>query len=177
MQLSEAQNDAAAWLRSTAEEVGETFEAGGTAMQVLSFVFDVLGFLGPLGIALFFVSLLLLAFVGSFSPLPKIANYLLIVAVVSISTVAAAGFEESGSTLAGLSRYLLFMLVPVVLLFAVRRVFRKKDPTKKLQRAVEELTEQVEMLRSERGGTLPAQEPITIEAQARRLPRRLVRRL
>jgi hypothetical protein len=176
MKLSEAQTDAAAWLRSTAEEVGGTFESGSAAMQVLGFIFDLLGFLGPLGIALFLVSVLLLAFVGSFSPLPKIVNYLLIVAVVSVSTVAALGLEESGGATAVLSRYLAFMLAPLLVFFGIKRVFRRKDSAEKLQHAVEELTQQVAMLRREKdAGAAP--EPLTIEAKARRAPSRLVRRL
>jgi hypothetical protein len=144
---------------------------------VIGFIFDVLGFLGPLGIALFFVSLLLLAFVGSFSPLPKLVNYLLIVTMVTVSTLlGVSGFEDVGNITSGLARYLAFMLTPVAVLFAIKRIFRRKDPAEKLKHAVDELTEQVAMLRREQGA-LPARETLTIEAKARKAPRRLVRRL
>jgi len=124
--------------------------------DVLSMIFSVFGFLEIGGTALFLLSLILLGFVGAFSPLSKTTNYLLVVAGVTTIIVMKVGdIGEAGETMATLTSYLTVMLVPLVAVYGLRiitRRFGRGSETEQLREAVTELTEQVAALRRDRQG-------------------------
>lgn len=167
-------------------EVGNVAEFLGQAVALLGGFF---GFLGMTGIVLFVMSLVLLALTGSFSPLPKLANYLTVVVLVAcILLFGLQGVGEMQDKINALGPYLAVMLAPVAALYLIRgafgAIFKGRSETEQLKEAVTELTEQVAALRRDRQGErLETREMLTIEAEAKpalkaeKLPRRLVRRL
>lgn len=151
--------------------------------DVMSAIFTVLGFLGPVGLVLFVLSLVLMMFFGSFSPLPKLANYLLVVGLVSLAATTRFGeFDGVMALGGGFTAYLVVMLAPLVIVYGLKfgfaRAFGGRSEAQQLKEAVTELTEQVAALRRDRVGAEPERERpyLTIDASARE-PRRLVRRL
>lgn len=153
-----------AWL-----EGAEGFKAGlGLLEQALGLLMGVLSFLGPIGIVLFLVSLLLLGFLGSFSPLPKLFNYVLIVGLITgLSLLGVGSQEEFAATGGAIFRYLIVMLSPVVVVYGLRALFRNRSGgPRQLREAVTELTEQVAQLRRERQGERDRArgETLTVEA-------------
>lgn len=154
-------------------------ESIGIIGEALSLFGGLLGFLGATGIVLFAVSLLLLALVGAFSPLPKMLNYIAIVGLVT--GLALFGFKEFGELpdrVIALRGYLVVMLLPVVAIYALKglwtAIFRPRSETRQLREAVTELTEQVAQLRRDRRTEAPGQ-TLTLEQRPRE-PRRLIAR-
>lgn len=148
--------------------------------EALGLLGGLLGFLGATGIVLFAVSLVLLGLVGAFSPLPKMANYLTIVGLVTgFVLFGFEGFSALPDRAAAVRSYLIVMLAPVAGIYLVsgilRLAFRRRSETEQLREAVTELTEQVAQLRRERQGERP-REMLTLDAK--RPPRpRVLRRL
>lgn len=153
-------------------------EGVGVLGQALALLGSLLSFLGITGIVLFVLSLLLLALVGAFSPLPKMANYIAVVG--SITALVLFGFEGFGELpdrAGALRGYLVFMLTPVAVVFlgrgAWRAVTRGRSEVEQLKEAITELTEQVAALRRDRRGESDQQErmlEVTVQ-QPRQLKR------
>ena len=155
----------------------ESIDIISEAMGLLS---GFLGFLGATGIVLFLLSLVFLALVGAFSPLPKMLNYVAIVGLVT--GLALFGFDEFGALpdrVIALRGYLVVMLTPVVAIYAIKGVwgllFRGRSETQQLREAVTELTEQVAQLRRDRKGSRAELELTTLEYKTPE-PRRLIER-
>jgi len=132
-------------------------EGLGVLGQALAMLGNVLSFLGVTGIVLFVLSLLLLALVGAFSPLPKMVNYVAVVGLVTgLALFGFEGFGELPDRAAALRGYLIFMLSPVVLIFLLRGGWRLatrgRSEVEQLKEAITELTEQVAALRRDRRG-------------------------
>ena len=136
--------------------ISEMADGLGYFGDVISIIFSVFGFLGIGGTALFLLSLILLGFVGAFSPLSKTTNYLLVVAgVTTIIIMNVGNVSEAGETTSTLTSYLTVMLVPLVAVYGLRIITRRLgrgSETEQLREAVTELTEQVAALRRDRQG-------------------------
>lgn len=135
---------------------GDVANSVGYFGEVMAVILGVFSFLGIGGTALFFLSLILLGFVGAFSPLTKTTNYLLVVIGVTLIIVMGVGdLTEAGETMSTLMNYLAVMLVPLVVVYGLRIVlkrFGRGSETEQLREAVTELTEQVAALRRDRQG-------------------------
>lgn len=155
----------------------ESIDIIGEALGLLS---GFLGFLGATGIVLFILSLVFLALVGAFSPLPKMLNYIAIVGLVT--GLALFGFDGFGALperVIALRGYLVVMLTPVVAIYTIKGiwglVFKGRSETQQLREAVTELTEQVAQLRRDRKGSRAELELTTLEYKTPE-PRRLIER-
>ena len=160
------------------DQVRESIGILGEALGLLG---GILSFLGATGIVLFVLSLILLAIVGAFSPLPKMINYVAIVVLVTaLAMFGIEGFGELPGRVEALRGYLIVMLSPVVGVFLLKAVigalFRRRSETDQLREAVTELTEQVAQLRRDRKSER-SEAMLTIEAKAEepKLLRRLDR--
>ncbi|MEO1041303.1 MAG: hypothetical protein AAFX52_03345 [Pseudomonadota bacterium] len=124
--------------------------------QTLSLTGEMLSILGPNGVPLFLLTLLLSVLLGAFSPLSKLTNYLAVVTVVTLFAVKDTdGLAGLPAELASIQGYLIVMLVPVAIVYAVKAVIGRIGPrteTEQLREAVTELTEQVAALRRDRQG-------------------------
>lgn len=160
--------------------MADVTEGLGVLREALMLLGGLLSFLGATGIVLFALSLILMALLGAFSPLPKMINYVAIVGLVTgLALFGIEGFEELPDRVVALRGYLIVMLGPVVAVYALKgiggRLLRQPSETEQLKEAVTELTEQVAQLRrDQKGGRNHA--TLTLDASARE-PRRLVRRL
>ncbi|GGY47655.1 hypothetical protein [Parvularcula lutaonensis] len=156
----------------------ESIDILGEALGLLG---GLLSFLGATGIVLFVLSLILMALVGAFSPLPKMLNYVAIVVLVTaLAMFGIDGFGELPGRVEALRGYLIVMLSPVVGVFLLKALigalFRRRSETEQLKDAVTELTEQVAQLRRDRKADR-GEARLTIEAKAKepKLLRRLHR--
>ncbi|MEM6913577.1 MAG: hypothetical protein AAF511_06330 [Pseudomonadota bacterium] len=124
--------------------------------QTLGLIGEMLSILGPNGVPLFLLTLLLSVLLSAFSPLSKLTNYLAVVTVVTIFAVKdTAGLAGLPAEFAAIQGYLIVMLVPVAAVYALKAVFGRIGPrseTEQLREAVTELTEQVAALRRDRQG-------------------------
>ena len=124
--------------------------------ETLRLIGEMLSILGPNGVPLFLLTLLLTGLLGAFSPLPKITNYLSIVTIVTLFSIKDAdGLGGLASEFGAIRGYLTVMLVPVGVVYAAKALLGKFGPrteTDQLREAVTELTEQVAALRRDRQG-------------------------
>lgn len=124
--------------------------------ETLRLIGEMLSILGPNGIPLFLLTLLLSALLSAFSPLSKITNYLAIVALVTLFAIKdTEGLQGLPGELASIRGYLIVMLVPVAVVYGAKAVLGRigaRSETEQLREAVTELTEQVAALRRDRQG-------------------------
>ncbi|MEM0928325.1 MAG: hypothetical protein AAGI89_03435 [Pseudomonadota bacterium] len=124
--------------------------------ETLRLIGEMLSILGPNGIPLFLLTLLLSALLSAFSPLSKITNYLAIVALVTLFAIKDAdGLQGLPAELASVQGYLIVMLVPVAVVYGAKAALGRigaRSETEQLREAVTELTEQVAALRRDRQG-------------------------
>ncbi|MEM1381740.1 MAG: hypothetical protein AAGH41_14050 [Pseudomonadota bacterium] len=153
-------------------------EGFGLLGQAFAALGGLMSFLGVTGIVLFVLSLLLLALLGAFSPLPKIINYLAVVGVVTgLALFGIEGFGDLPARADALRGYLVLMLAPVVVVYGLKAafsaLFRNRSEVAQLREAITELTEQVAALRRDRRGEGLPRDDATLALSAKN-PRRLL---
>lgn len=146
-------------------------------VEAVGLLGGILSFLGVTGLVLFVLSLILLALLGAFSPLPRMANYIAVVGLVTgLTLFGIDGFGDLPERADAVRRYLVVMLSPLVLVVLVRwvwrTVFRGRSETEQLRDAITALTEEVTALRRDRRGERALAEP-PLELRAKS-PRRLL---
>jgi|GEM_PF-6637232 len=136
------------WMRQTLEGLKALLTEMWDVLKVFGGVFELLGglanFLGPFGFSLFLLSLLTLGFVGSFSPLTKLQNYIIVVVGMIVLAMSAGG-----GNIAVFGKYVLIMAMPLIIVYGLkyflewagRQIF--KSPRVERLRRAEELTLQL----------------------------------
>ncbi|MEL6487959.1 MAG: hypothetical protein AAFQ13_12550 [Pseudomonadota bacterium] len=124
--------------------------------ETLRLIGEMLSILGPNGVPLFLLTLLLTALLSAFSPLAKITNYLAVVTLVTLFAIKDTdGIQGLPAEFSAIQGYLVVMLVPVAIVYAAKAIFSRlgrRSETEQLREAVTELTEQVAALRRDRQG-------------------------
>jgi hypothetical protein len=125
-------------------------------LKVFGGVFELVGwlatYLGPFGFSLFLLSLVVVGFIGSLSPLSKFANYVLVVAAMTALSISA------GADYASLARYIIVMAVPLIIVHGLKFLFsfvrgrlfqgRRKGQLERLEQLADELNKEIAGLRA-----------------------------